>query len=180
MVAEAGRLADEAGLDQLTLTALATRLGVRQPSLYKHVDGLTALRVGLATAALADLQVALSAATVGRSGLAAVIGLADAYRAFARRHPGTYPTTLAAPDPQDAEHVAAAAGVLDVVLAALAGFDLHDHDAVDAVRGLRALMHGFVTLEAAGGFRIPQDPERSYRRLVEAYARTLADWSSEA
>ena len=44
VVAEAMELADEAGLDQLTLAALAVRLGVRQPSLYKHVASLDALQ----------------------------------------------------------------------------------------------------------------------------------------
>ena len=44
VVAEAAELADEVGLDQLTLAALAARLGVRQPSLYKHVASVDALQ----------------------------------------------------------------------------------------------------------------------------------------
>ncbi|EQD72788.1 transcriptional regulator, partial [mine drainage metagenome] len=39
MVDEAERMADELGLSRLTMAALSGRLGVRQPSLYKHVDG---------------------------------------------------------------------------------------------------------------------------------------------
>jgi AcrR family transcriptional regulator len=45
---DAERLADEVGLSQLTLAALAARLGVRQPSLYKHIDGMDGLQRGLA------------------------------------------------------------------------------------------------------------------------------------
>ncbi|GAB3952288.1 hypothetical protein GCM10027614_55720 [Micromonospora vulcania] len=41
VVREAARLADEVGYQQLTLAALAGRLGVALPSLYKHVRGRT-------------------------------------------------------------------------------------------------------------------------------------------
>nr|MDT0664287.1 TetR family transcriptional regulator [Micromonospora sp. DSM 115978] len=44
VVAEAAALADTAGLDAVTLSTLADRLGVRVPSLYKHVDSLDDLR----------------------------------------------------------------------------------------------------------------------------------------
>jgi hypothetical protein len=36
-----------------------------------------------------------------------------------------------------------------------------------AVRGLRSLVHGFATLEVAGGFGMPLDIDESFRRLVE-------------
>ena len=39
VVNEAERLADEVGLAQLSLAALAARLGVQPPSLYKHIAG---------------------------------------------------------------------------------------------------------------------------------------------
>ena len=40
VVAEAAALADERGIQALSLSPLAERLGVRVPSLYKHVGGL--------------------------------------------------------------------------------------------------------------------------------------------
>ena len=47
-------------------------------------------------------------------------------------------------------------------------------DMIHAIRGLRALMHGFVSLEAAGGFAMPQDLDESYRRLVAGFGEALA------
>ncbi len=46
-----------------------------------------------------------------------------------------------------------------------AGYGLTGDDAIHAIRGLRALMHGFVSLEAAGGFAMPQDLDESYRAV---------------
>lgn len=176
VVAEAARVADEVGFDRLTLAAVASRLGVRLPSLYKHVAGLDALRVHVAAVAARELAAELSAAAVGRSGPEALVETAVAYREYARRRPGAYAATLAAPG-GDSEHREAAEALLRVVLAVLAGFRLEDDDAVDAVRGLRALLHGFVAIENAGGFRLPRDLDCSYRRLVETYAQGLASWS---
>ena len=180
VVAEAARVADEVGLERLTLAAVAGRLGVRLPSLYKHIAGLEALEVHLAAAAGRELAAELSAATVGRSKGDALLAMAHAYRAFALRRPGAYAATLRAPEDGDEEHQAAAMAVLQVVLSVLAGFGLEGEDAIDAVRGLRALLHGFVAIEAAGGFKLPQDLDRSYRRLVQTYADTLSTWGQPA
>ena len=180
VVTEAARVADEVGLERLTLAAVAGRLGVRLPSLYKHIAGLEALQVHLAAAAGRELAAELSAATVGRSKGDALLAMAHAYRAFALRRPGAYAATLRAPEDGDEEHQAAAMAVLQVVLSVLAGFGLEGEDAIDAVRGLRALLHGFVAIEAAGGFKLPQDLDRSYRRLVQTYADTLSAWGRTA
>jgi len=180
VVTEAARVADEVGLERLTLAAVAGRLGVRLPSLYKHIAGLEALQVHLAAAAGRELAAELSAATVGRSKGDALLAMAHAYRAFALRRPGAYAATLRAPEDGDEEHQAAAMAVLQVVLSVLAGFGLEGEDAIDAVRGLRALLHGFVAIEAAGGFKLPQDLDRSYRRLVQTYADTLSTWGQPA
>jgi AcrR family transcriptional regulator/catechol 2,3-dioxygenase-like lactoylglutathione lyase family enzyme len=178
VVAEAARLADEAGLDGLTLAALAERLGVAVPSLYKHVDGLPALRRDLAVLAVGELGAALADALANvRSDVPApgdrLQALADTYRGYARSHPGRYAATLRAPAPGDIELARAAERVLETGFDVLSGYGLTDDDAVDATRALRAALHGFVALEAAGGFGIPRDVDRSFERLVEALDAAL-------
>jgi hypothetical protein len=64
--------------------------------------------------------------------------------------------------------------VLRTVAAVLSGFGLTGDDMVHAIRGLRALMHGFVSLEAAGGFAMPLDLDESYHRLVDGFGKQLA------
>lgn len=54
------------------------------------------------------------------------------------------------------------------MLAVLAAFDLDDDRAVDAARALRSAIHGFVSLEAAGGFWLPRDVDRSFAFLIDA------------
>ena len=61
------------------------------------------------------------------------------------------------------------------MLAVLSGYGVTEDDALHATRGLRAVIHGFVSLDAAGGFRLKLDLEELFRRLLAAFARDLAE-----
>lgn len=176
VVREAADVVDATGWDQLSLAAVAARFGVRLPSLYKHISGLDGLRRDVAVQATRELGEALSAAAVGRAGGDALRAVADAYRGFGRAHPGRYAATVRAPAPDDDEHRAVTDSVLRVVLAVLAGYGLSGDDAIDATRALRAGLHGFVSLEAGGGFGMPQDVDRSFRRMVDGLDATMTVW----
>jgi len=178
VVAAAADLADEVGWERLTLAALAGRLKVAVPSLYKHLDGLEAIRRGVSILALHELGDALTGAldsvdAAADAGSARLRALAGAYRGFARAHPGRYAATVRASPPDDAEHRAASDSVLLTVLAVLAERGLAGDDAIDAARALRAALHGFVALEAAGGFGLPRDVERSFGRMVDGLAASI-------
>ena len=180
VIARAEQIGDERGLASLTLAEIARSLGIRQPSLYKHVDGQAEVLRVLATRARLDLGAALSRAAVGRSGDDAVLALAMAYRDWALLHPGRYQATVRAPDPDDAEGMRSSGAVVDVVVAVLAGYGLAGSDAIDATRALRAALHGFVSIELAQGFGLPQDVDRSFALMVRALARALAAWDPGA
>lgn len=174
VIVEAERLADQVGIDNLSLSALAGTLGVRQPSLYKHIDGLPALKRAIAVRAKAELADVLGRAAVGKSRGDAIRALAAAYRTWAHQHPGRYHAALHAPDPTDPDDEAASTAAVTVVLDILAGYHLHGPDAIHAARGLRSALHGFVSLEAAGGFGLPHSLDDSYSRLVDACISTLS------
>jgi AcrR family transcriptional regulator len=167
VVIEAERIADEVGLSRLTLAALADSLGVRQPSLYKHIDGMDALQRSIAVRAKTELGDVLGRAAVGKSGDDAIRALATAYRRWALEHPGRYSATVRAPEPGDTDDEAASAAVIGIVFDVLAGYDLHGDDAVDATRALRSTLHGFIALESSRGFGLPVDIDRSFERLVD-------------
>lgn len=173
VVRAAAALADAEGPEALTLARLAARLGVRPPSLYNHLAGLDALRRELALLGLREVTERVGQAAVGRAGEDAALAVATAYRAYARARPGVYAASVRAPEPADAAWQEAADRLLAIVVAALAAFDLDGDDALHAVRGLRAVLHGFVALEAVGGFGLPLDLDESFRRSVLAYLAGL-------
>jgi AcrR family transcriptional regulator len=155
IVEEAERVADEVGLQQLTIAALSQRLGVRQPSLYKHIDGMDGLQRSIALRAKNELADTLARAAVGRSCGDAIVSMSQAYRRWAHEHPGRYAATQRAPLAGDSDDEAASLAAAQVVFDVLAGYELHDDEAVDATRALRSALHGFVSLEAGGWLRPP-------------------------
>jgi AcrR family transcriptional regulator len=176
VVAEAAAVANEVGLERLSLAAVAKRLGVSLPGLYKHIDGLDSLRRDLAVLGVRELTAALSAAAVGRSGREALHAVADAYRAYATAKPGLCAASVRAPDPDDAEHLAVGQAAVTLLSSALSGYGFGPDDNVHAVRCLRVALHGFVTLEAAGGFGLPQSLDETFTRLVDSLDIAFSTW----
>jgi AcrR family transcriptional regulator len=174
----AAAVVDEDGWDTLTLAAVAGRLGVSVPSLYKHVDGIAGVRRALTLRAVTELGRRLVDAAVGRAGRDALGPIAHTYRGFACEHPGLYAATIVAPAPGDDEHHAASDRVLMPVLAMIDGYGVPGDQAIDAARALRATLHGFVSLELAGGFGLPVDVDTSFDRTVAGLDRALSTWPS--
>jgi AcrR family transcriptional regulator len=163
---------DAQGPAGLTLAAVAGRTGVAAPSLYKHVSGLAELRARVGIRVMAELTDRLGAAVMGRSRDDAVAELMHTFRSYVAEHPGRY---AAVPlDPlHNPETAAAAHRLLEVFLAVLRGYGLTGSAAIHTTRHLRAIVHGFTTLEAGGGFGLPEDLDETYQRLVAMFIASL-------
>ncbi|MFG1918983.1 TetR-like C-terminal domain-containing protein [Micromonospora sp. NPDC048898] len=105
----------------------------------------------IALFALEELADADADSVAGRAGRDALAAFADAYREYAREHPGRYAAARLRLGPETA---AASAGVrhAQMARAILRGYDLDSPDATHAVRMLGSVLHGSVSLELAGGF----------------------------
>lgn len=174
----AAEMADEVGLDQLTLAALADRLGVRQPSLYKHIDSMAGLKRSISIQAKRDMGDVLVRAAVGRSGAQAIRSMSHAYRDWALLHPARYQASQVAPEPGDAENEAVSRAAVQIIADVLVAYELDGDDAVDAIRAFRSILHGFITLESQGGFALPASVDRSFERLVGGFIVALTHWTS--
>lgn len=160
------------GPQALTLSRVATTLGVKPPSLYNHVEDLEMIRRDVALRAVEALTDLLGSAAMGRAGGEALRAVAAAFRAYAREHPGLYELSAQA-RPEDEEYTSASLAAIEPVLAVLRGFSLDDRDVIHAARGLRAALHGFVALERVGGFGLDVDIDDSFDWLVERLAEAL-------
>ena len=174
VVRAAAKIADDEGWDALTLARVAGKLRVRSPSLYNHVGGLEALRRELKLLVMRELNTALTRATIGKSRDDAVRALAAAYRAFVKRHPGTYAATMVAAPKNDPAVEAAAGHIVETFLSVLSGYGLDRREGIHAIRAMRSAVHGFAALEIAGGFGIPLDVDKSFDWLVSSLLKGLS------
>ncbi|MFF7856911.1 WHG domain-containing protein [Streptomyces sp. NPDC007904] len=167
MVAAGAALADEVGLANLTMGLLAERLGVRTPSLYKHVDGQEDLNRRIAALALSEAADAVGGAIQGYAGRDALAAAARAFRAFVLEHPGRYAATIGV-EPSGPDDPLATAGqrLLGAFTAVLRGYEIKESDMDHALRMLRSLSHGFATLQAANGFQWSTGIDESFEWLV--------------
>jgi AcrR family transcriptional regulator len=169
IIEAAGEIADQYGVQEVTLASLAKKLGIRPPSLYNHFDGLTGLRKKLAIYGIDKLYEVMADAAIGVSGTEAVIAVSQAYVNFARRHPGIYEATLLAPDPEDVDVQRAGAKIVDLSVRVLQAYQLEGEEALHAVRVLRSILHGFSSLEQKGGFKMSLDLNESLLIILKAF-----------
>lgn len=173
-LARAGaELADEVGFGQVSVAALARRFDVKTASLYSHVHSSQDLMTRIALFALDELADRVAEAVAGRAGRDALAAFANAYRDYAREHPGRYDAARLRLDPETA---AASAGVrhAQMARAILRGYDLAEPDQTHAVRMLGSAFHGYISLEMAGGFEhSAPGSQQSWDWLVDRLDATL-------
>lgn len=167
VTAAGAMLADEVGFDQLSMGLVAERLGVKTPSLYKHVDSLADLIHRIAVLVATELGDALREATQGRAGTDALTAAAQAMRTYVKQHPGRYAAgNSTRPTGPDDPLTPAINRMLGSLSAVLRGYQLDPSEEIHALRTLRTVFHGFATLEVEGGFRFDTDIDESFTWMI--------------
>jgi AcrR family transcriptional regulator len=179
LVAAAADLADEAGFENVTLSALARRFQVTDASLYSHVRSLHDLRTRLALYVGSEMIDRIAAAVAGRAGKEALAAFAGAYRAYALERPGRYAATQIRFDQSLVADAPALRRTAEITYGMLRAYGLQEPDLTDAVRLLRSTFHGYCALEAAGGFGAPRDVQASWDKAVDALHVALEQWPRE-
>lgn len=163
-IVDAGRdLLEADGVEGLTMQAVADRVGVRAPSLYKRVRNRDELIARIAEATLRELKARLDDAadpTRGADPGAELARLARAVRAFAHERPAGY-RLIFGPGAELRLSDAALADASGAVLR-IAGELAGDEHRLDAARTITAWANGFVSMELAGAFRLGGDVDRAF------------------
>lgn len=167
VVAAGAGLADQVGIEAVSLAALAERLGVKPPALYKHIDSVGDLQRRIAVLAMTELGDALRDALQGRSGAAAIGAFFRTVHAYVAEHPGRYRATTGQDfrGPEDPFQIAGSR-VVDSVRAVLSGYGIRPDQLDHAVRMLRCLTDGYALLSAADGFQWGNDPRASLDWMI--------------
>ncbi|MEU1203828.1 WHG domain-containing protein [Nocardia sp. NPDC005825] len=172
----AAEMADAIGFDNVTLAAVAKHFGVKDPSLYSHVRNLQDLRTRIALQAAVEMTDRIGVAVQGRAGRDALIAFANAYRDYAREHPGRYDATQRKLDIEAIADAPGAVRSVQLTEALLRGYDLDGPELIDAGRLLRSTFHGFATLETVGGFNHSRETDGSWARILDALHLLLTQW----
>lgn len=160
IVAAARELLDAEGADALSMRRIADSLGIRAPSLYKHLPDKEALEAALISDGLGEFAERMErAAEAGDEPLPA---LANAYRGFARDHPHLYRLMTERPLPRDRLVPGVEARAAQPVIDAAGGDP-------DLARALWSFAHGMTILELNDRFPPDADLDAAWRRGIEAF-----------
>jgi AcrR family transcriptional regulator len=159
IVTAARDILESDGVAGLTMQAVADRVGVRAPSLYKRVpnrDGLIRL---VAESTLTDIAARMNASPTAGS-------LLKTFRDFGLERPAAFRLVMtpgAGTPVADAEF---AAGVSEGILRFARQLAGEEH-ALEAARTLTAWATGFVSMELNGAFQLGGDIDEAWRFGVE-------------
>ena len=186
IVEAAKAILEESGLAGLTMAAVAARVGVRAPSLYKRVGGRDELLGLVADATVLDLAERIDAAMNGipagkqttHDGAgeprAALSRMVRAYRDFAKERPAAYQLVFSQAPAEAQPRPESLAKAVAPALAATEQLVGADH-ALDAARLLTAWIHGFVTMELSGSFRLAAGVDRAFEYGLTLLVDTLGE-----
>jgi AcrR family transcriptional regulator len=160
VVAAGRRLLEEEGPEALTMRRLAERVGIRAPSLYKHLPDKAALEAAIIATGFEEAAAAFEAA-VEDAAEGALVALAAAYRRFALAHPHLYRLMTNGPLPR--EHLPPGLeGRTAAPLLRAAGSQAR-------ARAVWAFAHGMVMLELDHRFPADADLDAAWEAGIAAF-----------
>ena len=176
----AAKMADEKGLAELTLKALADELGIKPPSLYKHFNGgLDELNKELMLYGWRMLDGEITKAVIGKAKDDAVIALCHTYRKFVSEHKGLFEAMQWYNMYQSEEHLQASAGSVDIIYRSLSSYEMTDEQKVHTVRMIRAFLQGFSTIEVHVGSNYPVPLDDSFDFALRTILSGIADMKGD-
>ena len=159
IIAAAGKLVERKGRDGFSMKDVAAAVGIRAPSLYSRFADRAQILARVEIEYWRQLERELARTADAGSPVEALVSQARAYRAFAKAHPAGYALMFDSQAARSAEGTKARAQALTPTLPGFVGL-VGRGDAADGKRALLAarvltpFLHGFVSMELVGAFRL--------------------------
>lgn len=88
----ASDIADEMGLQQVSLKLVAQKLNIKTPSLYNHISSLDELLQEIAHNGMKSMNEEMKSSAIGKAGETSIKALGSTYLQYVVQHPGIYET----------------------------------------------------------------------------------------
>ncbi len=176
IITTAWKLIEQTGVEGMSLANLAAELGIKAPSLYRHVPSRAHLIRAVNEETFRRLFQTYDDAARASEGAGPreqLLAIFRAHRRFAHQYPATYVlafTTTVNDQRADARWLEQTALSIQAIMARLTGMG----HSLAALRGALALVHGFVFLELHAQFQRGGDLDAAFEESISAY---LEGWA---
>ncbi len=163
-------LIERDGVEHLSLGNVASELGIKAPSLYRHIESKSALLQAVIEQTYLSLFQAYDEAleSASESPEEQLLSMARAQHTFAHANPNTYMLAYAAQNPElraDPQMLLERAIIIQKIIIQICG----EENSLPALRGLLALVHGYIMLELNGQFQRGGDLSATFEAIVIRY-----------
>ncbi|MEE2682530.1 MAG: TetR-like C-terminal domain-containing protein [Actinomycetota bacterium] len=173
VVSAAIKLLNETGKpEQVSMSAVASSLGIRVQSMYAHVNGSAGMQRELALFSLYELASRLTEAAIGISGVPAIRAILRAQLDFALEHPGMFAASIYPPR-KDHEVQLAIEQVNFPMVKVLEGTKIEEPNLTHWNRLVLSTIYGFAMLHRDGQLTLPVPPQASADHLIEVLVKEL-------
>jgi len=167
VIERAASLANETGLENITLKLIADEFNVQTPSLYNHIKSLEDLKKGLMLYGWKQLEEKLLLAVVGVSGYDAMRVMCYAFYEYATENPGVFNAMLWYNKFQDEETLNATKRLFTVLFKIMGTLSISDETINHLIRTFRGFLEGYALLVNNGAFGNPISIRESFDLSVE-------------
>lgn len=167
IIIEAAHMANETGIENLSLKTLAARLGVKSPSLYNHVDGLDDLKRQVMLYGWKEMEDRMIQAVIGVTGYDAVRAMCHAFHKYATENQGVFSAMLWFNQFEDEQTLETASRMTSIFFKITDSLNISQENCCHLVRMFRGFLEGFALLENHRAFGNAQPIEESFHLAVD-------------
>ena len=176
IITTARDLIEAKGRDAITLRAVASALGVKAPSLYRHVKNKDAMLLAINEMTIRELFATLNDADDSSASLTErLVNIARTYRQYAHDHPVCYELAMSS-RPEIKPSVELQVELILPLQALLADLT-NEEDSLPSLRGVSAFLHGWVSLEINQQLQRGGDLDAHFERSFRAF---LLGWQHQS
>lgn len=180
IIKAAADIADTKGIANVSLKVLASELGIKSPSLYKHFSGgLEELNKELMLYGWRSLESEITKAAIGKAKDDAIIAVCHAYRDFVHHHKGLFEAMQWYNMYRSEEHLQATQGTVSILFQVLDAYGLTEAQKIHCVRMLRGFLQGFSAIESHGGYGNPLSLEDTFDFALKTMLNGIRELQGE-
>lgn len=167
VVRQAAHMANEIGIENLSLKTLAEQLGVKSPSLYNHVDGLDDLKRQIMLYGWKEMEDKIIQAVIGFTGYDAIRAICYAFHEYARENQGVFSAMLWYNKFENKETSEVTSKMFSVFFKVTKSLHISEDNCSHLVRMFRGFLEGFALLENHHAFGDALPIEDSFQLSVD-------------
>lgn len=167
VIREAANLANQTGIENLSLKTLAAHLNVKPPSLYNYVDGLDDLKRQIMLYGWKEMEDRMIRAVIGFTGYDAIRVMCHTFHEYAAENRGVFSAMLWYNQFEDEQTKEVTSQMFSMVFKITKSLDISQDHCVHLVRMFRGFLEGFTLLENHHAFGNTQPVKDSFNLSLD-------------